>query len=717
MPMPSAMMEPGMEKIPNRLSPYEQMQQIPDSALPDEGKSEQDKLDAEERQTEYNELFVWEQAKPFLTGLVQQFETESLATKGNRERRLIDADIKAMQDKGEIKRCDTFIPQRVIEEGIQREKPTYVAYLQQSRRLAIFADVLYPKDKHDDMELAFTKGLQYEGWLDSHTQVIDGGQLHGWDCSETLFDSSKPLCATVDFVGHDRLIFPLSCEDIQNCTRVMRLFKWTRLQLKTFVKKHGFDADQVRKIISSGGQKDGANSAQKDIVFNIYKVYFKFEGIVYIAWASLEGCDGWLKKPEKFYNGVDKLVKTVQPQPPATVMNPDGTTSEVPVPPTVEESWQPVDETEYPLNFFIYERTEQKEIANSKGRAFKDKFKQEAMTVGWTSFLNGHNRATMLMGSKAENDGKSASQSQNLEIGDGKILPFKVDWHKLPYPDPSMLQALQVFDSKIATANGQMTYAVQNKSSGARTTKAEVNSAERDTTLLASVNVSMFASYVRSCYSKAWRIVQSQALQDNIQFYGQIEEVPPNPITGETADEPDFINDKAIIKRKYDIRPAGDVDYVQRTEMISDMMQFWQVVQDTPIAADFLAYLLKIKFGELGDMWAAKLLQGDMKSQLLMQCAKILQGLMMNPAEAMQMQPNDKMNLQMLIQQIQMALTPVVKPSQENSNTASNGQPKSNNNDTGNSNPEQNGGHSAGNSPVAQPSAKPSVLPNASATA
>lgn len=697
--MPPASLSVGVD--PNsKLSAAEAI-----AALP-EVNNETDQ-DALETQQERNEFFEWDEAKKFLTALKDQFNAESDATLGNRERRNIDVNIKQMQDEKRLKKCDTFIPMRVVDEGIRREKPTYVAYLQQSRRVAILADVYYPKDKHDELELSYTRGMQYKDWLTSHTQVVDGGQLHGWDWSETLFDDTKPLLASIEHVGHDRLIFPLSCEDIQNCSRVMRLFKWTKLQLKTFVKRNAFDKEQVRKLLQGNDQKDTKDGSQKDVVYDIYKVYFKFDGCVYVAWASLVSCDNWLKKPEKFYNGVDHKVTVQTPQEP--IVDPV-TGALVQQPPLVETKWEPVEETEYPLNLFAYQQTEDKPVANTKGRAFIDKFKQEAMTVGWTGFLNAHNRAAMLMGSKAEDDGKPASQLQNLELGDGKIYPFKIDWFKMPFPDPSMLQGLQLFDAKIASGNGQMTYAVQNKSSGARTTKAEVNSAERDTTLFASVNVSMFASYVRSCYERAWRIVQSQALQDNIPLYGEVIPAPPNPVTGEVEAEPDFVNFKDIIGRKFDVRPAGDVDYVQRTEMIEDMMQFWAVVQNTPIAPDFLAYLLKIKFGELGDQWAQKLLAGDMKTQLLAQCLQILQGLLMNPAEALQMTPEDQQNLQMLIMEITTALTPTPQPSPTNANAGATGTPKPKQPTNSDGTSKDTGGQPAGASGMVSKSTNPGGL-------
>ncbi len=656
---------------------YEKLSALPDTSNSDAEATIEAQQQADEEQTRHDEFFDFRKAKPFLKSLNDDFEREIIITTANRERRRVDINIKEEQDAGRLKKSDTFIPIRVIDESIAREKPSYVAYLQQSRRLAIFSDVQNPSSKHDALEGAFTRGMQYRDWLTAHNQVIDGGQLNGWDWAEVLFDTSKPLLCSVEHVGHDRLIFPLDAEDIQNCARVLRHYRWTRLQLNHFVKKNGFSAEQVRKLTTANQQKGVEGGNQRDHVFNVYKLYFKYDDVVYVAWCCLEACDDWLSAPVKFYNGVDQQITEMQERPPIPVMDPMGGLTQVPQPPTPVTKWVAKDETEYPFCIFCYEVTEQEEINKAKGRAFKDKFKQEAMTAGWTGYLNAHNRAMMIMGSKTDNDGKPAAQLQNLELKDGAIFPFNIAWRNMPYPDPSMLQALQVFDAKIASGNGQMTYAVQSKSSGARTSATEVESAEKDTSLLASVNVSLFSSYVRNCYSKAWLIVQSQALQDNIDLLGELSQGPPNPITGMPDSEPVFVNNHEVIGRKFDIKPAGDTDYIRRQELISAMMQFWPVVQNTPIAGDFLAHLLKTKFGELGDLWAQKLLAGDVKTMLLMQCAKILAGLAANPAEATQMTPVDQQNLQMLLAEIQQALTPTTPPDNANARAANTTQPSS----------------------------------------
>jgi len=324
-------------------------------------------------------------------------------------------------------------------------------------------------------------------------------------------------------------------------------------------------------------------------------------------------------------------------------------------PPIPTKEWQPVDETLYPVRLLPFEETESKEISARKGRAFKDKFKQEAMTTGVSSYLNGHNRATWLIGSKKTQDGRNASEIQSIEIKDGAIFPVEMEWNRLPYPDPSMLQGLQFFDTKNAQSIGQMTYAVQNKSSGARTTAKEIESAQQDTALLSSVNITLFSACVRDVFTAAWRIVQSQALQDKIELLGELR-VVPNP-----ADPTDVIelfeNDKKVVSTRYDIRPAGDTDVIQRQEMIANMKEYWDIISNTPIAPEFLGELLKLQFAEKGESWAAKLMMGDQKAVLLQEYMKVLSAIMANPDEIKTLGPQEIQNLQLLLQQTQQTLS------------------------------------------------------------
>ena len=133
------------------------------------------------------------------------------------------------------------------------------------------------------------------------------------------------------------------------------------------------------------------------------------------------------------------------------------------------------------------------------------------------------------------------------------------------------------------------------------------------------------------------------------------EQIPSAEIPGEI--DVVFKNDLDAIAKEYDIRPAGDVDVIQRQELMAGMMEFWPVVANTPIAMEFLAEMLKIRFAEKGDIWAGQLMQGDVKAMLLQQYAQIIGALLQNPAEAQTIGPAEQQALAQLLQQTQQALT------------------------------------------------------------
>jgi hypothetical protein len=641
-------------------APYTDIQAMPEI-------TEQDKtpeqLEAEQAQ---KELFDYELAKPFLKELVDQFESERTATKLNRERRQIDVNIEQLRSEGKLAQDEPFIPIRVIDNNISKEKPAYIAYLQQSRRLVIFHDSVEPTKKHEKLESAFTRGMSYNGWLTPHFKVVDGSQLHGWDWAEAVFDETKPLHAAIEHVGHECLILPRDTQDIQACARIMREFKLTRTQLKGFVRKFGFSKERVDELFNSndksGNQTSPADAVKRDRSFTVYRVYCKYEGVVWVKWYA-PGCNGWLKDPEKLYLGVDVKQQVEIPTPrqyPALQAMQEG----VPIPPdatvdengiaswnemTVEEQWVPVEETEYPFSIYIYDETEEKEIVLHKGRAFKDKFTQEGLTAGWSSFMRGHLRASMQIATPTDAV-MNPSSLQSQEIKDRAIMKTPMKWMEMKYPEPSMLGALEGLDMKNAQQTNQNTYGLQQKD---RVTAKQISTAEKDQNLVTGVLVSNFAQYVRDIYTRVWRIVKSQAEQDLIQLVGEFE-VAVDPATGMQVMT--FVNDKQVLQIPFDIRPAGDVDYVQRNELIQHMMEFWPVVQNTPIAGAFLGKLLKLQFAEDGELWAQMLVEGNQPLQLLAQFVEILTAAMANPQEIMAMGPEEMSKLQMLLQTAQQVI-------------------------------------------------------------
>jgi len=92
-----------------------------------------------EQTEEYLSFFDFNQAKNRIDNLIKQWREEINYTITRRKMRNIDVDITQLHKENLLKADETFIPIRVIDSTIRREQPSYVAFLTQSRRLAIFS--------------------------------------------------------------------------------------------------------------------------------------------------------------------------------------------------------------------------------------------------------------------------------------------------------------------------------------------------------------------------------------------------------------------------------------------------------------------------------------------------------------------------------------------------------------------------------------------------
>jgi hypothetical protein len=581
----------------------------------------------QEMSEEQQQYFDFDTAKARLTKLISTWtQGEVVRSEQNRVMRNVDISTKTLRAEGKLKADETIIPMRVIDTNIKREQPPFVSYLKQSRRLVIFDCVDIPTlPEVALLERDFTKGMTYSGWETPHFKCLDGAQTHGWDAIEVVFDPSKPLHVALEHIGHDNLFFPLEALDLQTCDTILRRYQVTQLQLKLFVTAYGFSKVEVDKILDT-------NKDKKDSTLTIYKRFFKYEGKVFVNWFS-EKADAWLLEPKPYYAG-RKTSKQVPKEVPTgnVVLNELG----LPIPEmTVVQTteWFDVDETIYPVFILPYNETEAQKIFDHKGRCFYDKYKQEGMSAIWTGFVNSVTRASNVYASPANPSGTGGRvtkvDAMKLEPGSFYSEPVAF-WHS-PYPDPMMLKAAQALDVQNSQEAGQITYAVNNREDS-RKTATEVANARQDQTLLNSVQVTLFSTFIRSIYSYAWLIIQSQALQNKVKFLYSLEQ-------GQNRND--------IIALNYDVRAAGDVDVIQRAEKLNAMKQDWPVIQNTPLASIFLQDLIKLSYPEDSDRYIQILQQGDKKKMLIQSLGAMLQSLV-SPEEIASLPPETQQQLKQL---------------------------------------------------------------------
>lgn len=576
-----------------------------------------------EEQEEYDGLFLFEKARKNLKEIVDSWSEEINSTEARRNERNVDIDVKYLRDSGQINPDETFIPDRTIDTNIRREQPAYVNFLTQSRRLVIFKNDNIPPDKTQQLESAFTSGMTYEGWINPFLKEIDGSQAHGWAAVEVVYDETKPLHVSVESIEHDKLFFNLDTADL-NQTELIRLYKVTPMQLKRWIYRYGFNADIIERALQINKQE------KKRERTNVYKVFFKWEDVVYIAWFSLEsGADDWLKPPQALRLGI---YEQQQIKDTATGLN--------------QPNWVETPIRQYPIFILPYRESEQDVIKEYKGRCYLDGPKQEAKTAILTGYVNRLMRSSNIYGSVVNDDGGGAAVKQlDIDLTPGTIFDKAINFFSIDPPDPSGLKALQYLDISNTEETGNISAAVSNRQDSRKTAK-ELELAEKSEIMFKSVPLVIFSNHIREVYSYVWPIVQSQALRNQISLL-MIQQTNNIGID-------EFVNDIKTISAKYDIRAAGDEDVIKRGERVQSMMQDWPVIQNTGAKFEFLADLIRLKYPEKGERYSQLVLQGDQMKQMIGAMAAMIQKLI-KPEDLATLSPEEKQQLltmQQMAQQI-----------------------------------------------------------------
>lgn len=621
------------------------------------------------KKEEHDQCFDYNKALISLKSLTSYWGGEEQRTESNRKTRDIDINVDALRDSGDIEPDETFIPVRVIDGNIIRETPPYINFLKNSNRIAIFKDALDPTFNTGLLEEAFTQGMTYKGWIKPFFKVVDGAATHGWASVEIVFDDSKPLKAGIEYVAHEDLIFYQDAKDINALSCILRRYRLTIQQLKGWVDKFGFDFKQVQQVCQQVNE-----SQDKDRTLTIYKRFKMFEGIVYTSWFSIDGnTTDWLKAPVQHYIGIDERYEDVETQmipTPTQVPQTDmmgnvigSITTIVPTPTQVPVTkWRAKPLTFYPCFILPYRETEKPMLFDHVGRVFLDRNKQEAQTAVTTGFVNGLSRAMKIYGSpETDNvqDGRPAKQLP-VALAQGTIMDKPFKFWAMPPPDPLTLKAIEYMDTANAAEIGQTAFAVTNRPDS-RKTATEIKSAEKDSDLLNSVDLTLFSEFIRDVYSLVWLIVQSQALQNRIKFLLINQQVPVEGtlnVLGTQQMETRAVNDVDTVSRNYDVRAAGDVDVIQKDATLQMMQSDWPIVQNTPVASLFLSDYLKLKYPQNGGAYATALQQGDPKVALIKALGVVVDAMAKMPEVAQHLGPAEVAQLKQLEAQVVAIVNP-----------------------------------------------------------
>ena len=579
-------------------------------------------------------LTKFDEAKKVMATLLQQWDGQVIQqVKDNREARKMRVDVEALRQAGTLKAGDTYIGVRTIDNNITKDVPPYIAYLKQSRRLALFEpeDMRVSREVPEQLEKEFTRVMTYEQWEFDYIRWIDGAELHGFDWVAVMYDPDKPGKCSVSHVGQDNLIYDLGCEDIQDSRMVLRRHKLTLTVLQDFAERYSFDPAVVAKVEEKlktrAGNTDGSAAADQAPTY-IYCAMFKEGGKVQCGWHSPEAESSWLRDPQPFWNGVqespgvqaspgDGVMPVIEPQPPVNVI-----------------------ETAYPYYILQYRVTEEHTLCESQGRAEMDQYIQDSQCSLWSTFVNQARRSGITLWSPetptTETSGTSPKQL-SMPLKDGAIWDRPMKAFNPPAPDPMLPRALEMLTTQAADNINKPTWTVNNRKDS-RKTATEIQAASQENTQINSVSVTMFSVAMRCVLTAAWRIVQSQALQEVIMFL---------------PDE-NGKNQTKIIGGKYLIKAAGDTDYIERQELVTKMQQDWPVFQNTPLAPMFLEEYVKVRYPGLADRFVAQLRMQDAKSQAILAMGQALTAAVVDPRSG-QLKPEFAGQQQQLAQLSQMA--------------------------------------------------------------
>ena len=515
--------------------------------------------------TDYNKL------KDKLRDLVSIMDELTSKLVASRRLRYTEIDVEGERKAGRLQPDEMYIAQHIIDTNIRREQSAYVQYVTQPQRAVVLRDIMSPANDVALIEQDVTQKVRFDGWQLSLYACIDGMQQNGYGVMEVVQDQNQPGEVAHECVQQGDFGFIADTRDLQEAEMIARQYFFPKTKLVALASdpESGWSMVEVNKVIGSESAAtdtaDGSVVDAKDkSLYRIYKVMFRVNGVVNVAWARKDRCDDWLRAPRPLFLG-----RRSAPVPQQQQMQPQ----QQPQLPQTQESY----ETAYPYIIFPYLISENDTISQLKGRVYLDQDTQEAVSSLLSSFCTGHRRASGLYFSKDISDPNDDLMMQkNVFFQPGALINSKVTQFQLTPPNAEMVSAINLLVAGNQNETSQVNFATQNRKDS-RKTATEVSAASQSAASLSTVQVVLFSAALRTMYSMMYDIIASRVVAGLIQV--------------DPAVAP-------MYTRKYHLKPAGDTDVIERQQMVQQMMSAWPVVQNTPANIAFLSDLLAKMFPE-----------------------------------------------------------------------------------------------------------------------
>lgn len=531
----------------------------------------------------------------------------------SRRLRYSEIEVEAERRTGRISADELIISQHVIDTNIRREQSSYVQFYVQSPRAVILQAPDAPETDTTILEKDVTTKLRFPEWQIPMFAVTDGMQQNGYGVMEVVYDESMPGNVRHESVQYGDFGFPEDTRDIQEAEFVLRAMYFSKTALIELCKpaldgkRVPFSSVQVDKIISTAPSNVDANPQliQTDrTLYKIYKAMFRVNNVVHVAWCCPPTCDGWIRDPQPLFIGRRSAPVPVTQQPVVIpgIVNPQIYTQ--PQQFTTTEVY----ETKYPYIIFPYLISENNVIQQLKGRTYLDQDTQQAATSLVSSYCTGNRRASKLLFGVDGDDPNSMLNTSlnsplmetNINFKDGAIIKQKVKQFVIQPPPDSAINAVNTIMSMNQNETSQVNFAVNNRKDS-RKTATEVDAAQQEQNKLSTVQVVLFSNSLRNMYDLMFEVIQSRVNAGLI-----------------AVNNPQV---KEMYKGRYIVKPAGDVDVIERQQILNMMMNAWPVVQATPLAGEFFLDMMSLMFPQ----YASKYIQIFKASVMQQQQAQMQQ--------------------------------------------------------------------------------------------
>jgi hypothetical protein len=530
----------------------------------------------------------------------------------SRRLRYAEVDVELERKAGRLSPDEIYVPLHIIDTNIRREQSAYIQFITQSPRMVIASD----NDDHSfDLSLLekdLTEKLRFDGWQPPMYANVDGFQANGYGIMETVLDMDNPGKIGREYVQFGDFSFIADTRDLQRCEMIGRAYYFTKTKLITLVNDEDdpWDKEQVNKLTSTEPNDEqsqifsGTTTINRSL-YKVYKILFRVKGVVNVGWACPITCDGWLRAPRKLYvgrrtlhEGANKYFGAIQKAPQMArplmrkgiqMLDKSITDEHIDQMEKGFPASDPEYETMYPYFLYPYLISENDTIACLKGRVFLDQDTQNAASSLMSSTLTkARNSAGLYFSKDASDPNDDFLMQKNIYFKRGALINGKVKEFQLTPPAPEMFTAINLLISANQQETSQINFAETNRQNDSRKTATAIKASMSQQQQLSSVQVTLFSVALKAQLTYESMIIRSRVMCGLIKV---------NPIL------------QQMYARNWTIKPSGDVDVIEKQQMIQTMQQAWPVVQSTGAAQLFMTDLLEKMFPDNAAKYVAAIQQ------------------------------------------------------------------------------------------------------------